>query len=276
MPRSRSLVATLRPGVCRMAIGAMLMVCLGATVAPARAADDVAPYRPIPAEIGAAVVPPPALLATTARLREAAAAKDGDAVAGLLAARLVFVSSGITVDTRRSAETLTAWKTPDQALEAIGSHYQEGDLPLPGRAHLRPSASDFAFEVIVELLDGADWGRDPLVPGSICSHRGGRWSALAGAAAGVGMGGLWVGESTEVRASASEDAEIVARLRPNRIYLEGFLEDRVEGWRGVRLPRGGVGAVPETKLHLAQTSGICFSAKTGGGWVVSGFASARL
>jgi hypothetical protein len=241
-----------------------------------RADDDVAPYRPIPAEIGAAVTPSPDLLATAARLRAAAVAKNAEATVALLAPRLIFVSSGITVDVPRRAETRAAGKTPEQTLAAIGSQYEEGDLPPPGRADRRPSASDHAFTMIVAMLDEADWGRDPLLPGSICTHRGARWSAGAGAKIGAGVAGLWVGEPTEARASAAEGAEIVARLEPNRIHLRGYLDEPVEGWAAVRLPKGGVGAVPEAKLHSAQTSGICFAAKKGGGWAVSGFASARL
>ncbi|NLH83612.1 MAG: hypothetical protein GX458_22620 [Phyllobacteriaceae bacterium] len=263
-----------RSGAATAAFG--LVVGVVAASGAARAEDDVSPYRPLRAETGAAVVPSPDLAETVERLRAAAAAKDVDAVGALFAARLTFVVSGITLDVPRSVERRPARTSAKDVLADVASLHEEGDLPARGApVPPRPSATEVALRVILDDLEEADWGRDPLVPGAVCTYRGARWSAREARVRGSGEAGFWVTAPTEVRAAA-EDAETVARLVPGRIYFQGYLDTPTEGWRGIRLPAGGVGAVPDAKLHPTRVGGLCFSAKTGGGWIVSTFTASRL
>jgi len=277
MPRRPALAPSRRrpPGA---AIAVAVLLAAGVSAPSAgRAEDDVSPYRPLRVEAGAAVVPSADLTATVERLRAAAAAKDVDAVAALFAERLTFVVSGITVDTRRSIERRPAWTSATDELGEIAALHEEGDRPARGAVvPPRPSATEVALGVIVDLLDEADWGRDPLVPGALCTYRGARWSEREGRARAVGETGFWVDAPTEVRAAAGEEAKIVARLLPGRIYFQGFLEAPTDGWTGIRLPAGGVGAVPDAKLHPTRVGGLCFTAKKGGGWAVSAVATSRL
>lgn len=254
-----------------------LFVGVVAASGAARAEDDVSPYRPIRVETGAAVVPSPDLTETVERLRAAATAKDVDAVGALFSARLTFVVSGITLDVPRSVERRPAWTSAKDALADVASLHEEGDLPARGApVPPRPPATEVALRVILGDLEEADWGRDPLVPGAVCTYRGARWSEREARARGSGEAGFWVTAPTEVRAAAAEEAETVARLVPGRIYFQGSLDTPTEGWQGIRLPAGGVGAVPDAKLHPTRVGGLCFSAKTGGGWVVSTFTASRL
>lgn len=199
------------------------------------------------------------------------------AVGALFAERLTFVESGITVDTRRTVERRPASTSVKDELDEIAALHEEGDLPARRSVvPPRPSATEVALRVIGDRLDEADWGRDPLVPGAVCTYRGARWSEREARARAAGEAGFWVSEPTEVRASAAEDAETVARLVPGRIYFQGYLDTPTEGWNGIRLPAGGVGAVPDAKLHPTRVGGLCFTAKTGGGWALSTFTTSRL
>lgn len=246
-------------------------------VAPA-VAKDTKPYAPIPVEIGLAVAPPNDLLIAAKVLRDAAEAGNGEAVYSMIADEVTMISAGITVNVGRTVEKKGPFVDAEAAAEAIGPAFQEGDLPSPGgKVDLGAVHLQRALDVIVQAIDGADWGRDPLVKGGFCTYRGARWDAKAGEkAGGSGSRAYWVGAPTKVFKSADPGAAVAATLKPGFLYLQGFMDGLPEGWLPVHLPGGGVGAVPEAALKNPVPWGICFLPSVEGGWLISAFSSALL
>lgn len=262
----------------RSPVLAALVVTVVATAGAARAADDAEPYAAIPVEVGKAIVPTPDLLAAAKALREAAAARDVEAVFAMVADEVTIASSGITVGSKRSIAKTGPFADGKEVLSEIGGHFQEGDLLAGGRkVDLTAAHVDSALRVIVSSIDGADWGRDPLVKGGFCTYRGARWSADAGEKAGAsGSRGFYVLGPTKALKSSAKGAATVATLKPGFLYVHGFMDGLADGWSAVRLPTGGVGAVPEKTLKDPVPWGLCFLPNVDGGWLVSAFASALL
>ena len=264
----------------RTSLASVLLASL-ALVGAARAADDK-PYAPIPAEIGKAVTPTPDLLAFAAKVRAAAAAEDVEAVFSMIADEVTIVTTGISVNSDQRIAKYGPYENAERALSDIGSNFQEGDLLAGGRKiDIGAVHRKSTFEVIVSSIDAAEWGRDPLVKGGFCTYRGARWSAAAGEkageASGAGSTGGWFVEApTKVFKSHAPGAPTVATLKPGFLYLQGYLKDAPEGWMGIILPTGGVGAVHQTSLKRARTWGLCFLPNVDGGWLVSAFATSLL
>lgn len=244
---------------------------------PALAESDP-PYRPIPAEIGAALTPPPDLLVAAKVLQDAAGGQNVEAVVAMMVAKPLMVSSGITVGSRRVAAARGPWSDATSALADIGSFYQEGDIAASGRK------IDFtelyvgnALSVIAQSLEEPNWGRDPLVADAICTYRGARWNADAGRRSGSRESrGFWVERAAPAKASADPDAETLAVLKPGFLYLEGFLDGLPEEMRGLRLPKGGVGAVDMASVRDATQWGICLKKFGIEDWRIVAFSTALL
>ncbi|MFG1479786.1 hypothetical protein V5F53_14170 [Xanthobacter sp. V4C-4] len=243
---------------------------VGAVGAGARA------YRPVTAEVGAPVAPPPDLIATVRQLHAAASARDAQAVFALIADRISVVTSGLTPAARRDLETKGPWPDADTALEAIGGAVLEGDVPSAGTPMPVTRAAAQAFETLAAASAHPEWGRDPLLKGAICTYRGLRWEAAAGARIDDGSRGLHAPAAAPVHASAAPAAPVIGTLKPGLIYLQGEMDDLPEGWRGVRLPSGRVGAVRETDVRDPAAWGLCFRRTPEGRWLVSAVSSALL
>lgn len=266
--------AVLRPSL------AGFVACL--LVGPVAAKDDDKPYAPIPAEIGKAVAPPNDLLIAAKVARDAAAARNGEAVFAMIADEVTLVNSGITADAPRSIEKKGPFKDADDAFSTIGGMFQEGDIVAMAKAsgkklNLGTLYAEDTMRVIASSIDEADWGRDPLVKGGFCTYRAARWDPKASkAAGGGGSRGFWVEAPTKVYKSADPGAKPVATLKPGHLYLQGFMDGLPEEWNAVRLPGGGVGAVQEKALKNPTPWGICFLPNTDGGWLISAFATSLL
>lgn len=264
-----------RPAVLRPFFAGLLAAGLAA---PAAAADDK-PYAPVPVEIGTAVAPSNALLIAAKLVRDAAEQRNAEGVFSMLADEVTVVRAGITVASTRSAEKKGPFKDAGEAFSTIGALFQEGDIPASGRTvDMGALYADSSMEVIVTAVDGADWGRDPLVKGGVCTYRGARWDRKAGEKAdrGTGSRGAYVLAPTKAFKSADPGAKAVATLKPGVLYLQGFMDDLPEDWSAVRLPGGGVGAVPQADLKNPVPWGVCFLPDGKGSWLVSAFASALL
>lgn len=274
MTTSTGRAAALRP------LAVAMFGCLLA--APTLAAADDQRYAPIPVEIGKPVAPPNDLLIAAKVMRDAAAARDAEAVFAMIADEVTLVHAGITVTSKRSIEKKGPFRDADEAFSTIGPAFQEGDIVGMAKASgKKPDLSalyaDDTMRVIASSIDGAEWGRDPLVKGGFCTYRGARWDAEAGEkAGGSGSRGYWVAAPTKTFASAAPGAAARATLKPGFLYLEGFMDDLPEGWRAVRLPGGGVGAAPDAALKDPTPWGVCFLPNAAGGWLLSAFASALL
>ena len=254
-----------------------LLVLAAIGLAPAAArADDARPYRPVPAEVGAALVPPPDLVAAARQLHAAAGARDAEAVFAQVAAKVSLITSGISLGARRRVEALGPWPDAAAALADIGAAFQEGELPPGGRTDAAAEARAQAFEAIATATENPEWGRDPLVKGGYCTYRGLRWDAAAGARIDAGSGGLHAPAVARVHASATAGAAEIGRLEPGRIYLQGDMDDLPEDWRAVRLSTGRVGAVRDAQVRAPATVGLCFVRQGAGGWRVTAFSSVLL
>lgn len=249
------------------------LLCLSPAVA-----DDARPYRAIPAEIGASVVPSDDLVAAAQKLVATAAAHDVAGVVAMMVERPLLVSSGITVGVQRQTAAKGPWGDAASALADIGSYYQEGDIVASGRS------IDFTelyvgntLGVIVQSLVEPDWGRDPLVADAVCTYRGARWKAADGRATGSAESrGFWVERAIPARRSGDPTSAKLATLKPGRIYLEGSLHGLPEEMRGIRLPAGGVGAVEMTALRDATQWGICLRRIAPDDWRIVAFSTALL
>lgn len=233
-------------------------------------------YRPVAAEVGAPVAPPPDLVAAARQLHAAASARDAQAVFTMIAGPVTVVTSGLTPAARRTVETMGPWPDADAALEAIGGAFLEGDVPPAGAAAPMPRGIAQAFEAIAAASEHPEWGRDPLLKGAFCTYRGLRWDAKAGARIDDGARGLHAPAAVPVHASAAPGAPVVGTVKPGLIYLEGEMDDLPEGWRSVRLPSGRSGAVHAAEVRDPAVWGLCFLRTAGGGWRVSAFSSALL
>jgi len=255
------------------ALALSLLLALAAS-GSARSAEEARPYRPIPAELGAAATPPADLTEAARRLHAAATAGDEAAVFALLAARVSLITSGLTAASHREAEQQGPWPQARAALAAIGGLYLEGDRPAAGATDLAAAQIAQALAAIADATAQPEWGRDPLVKDGICTYRGARWRPRS--TADDGARGVMVQKPTPV--SASPDAPGVAgTLKPGLIYLEGELDDLPEGWRAVRLPTGRVGVVRESAVREPGASGLCFARGADGqGWRVVAFSSVLL
>lgn len=259
----------------RPSVSLAVALVLATAVSPASAVETPRSYKPIPAETGARITPAPDLLATAKRLRDAAAAKDAEAVFALVADQVTFASSGITLGVARRMEKKGPYASADEALAAIGLAWTEGEPIAPAGKPFDPTASRIAtaMSTIVELVDGAEWGRDPLVVGGFCTAPGAKWDAKAATAARIGgERGTFVTAETKARAEPGETAPVVATLKPGALYLAGG--DEENGWPAVRLPNGKVGWVPPAATRSATPWGLCFLPDGQGGWLMSAVVSA--
>ncbi|MFG1370592.1 hypothetical protein V5F32_00285 [Xanthobacter oligotrophicus] len=252
--------------------------CLGAVGAMAgeRAQDDARPYRPLAAEVGAALMPPADLLDAAKQLRAAAIAKDKQAVFAMVGDRVIIISSGLTPAARRDAEKKGPWPHAEAALAEIGGYFQEGDLPVGGTVDPTAARITQALEMIADATEHPGWGRDPLVKGGFCTYRGVRWDAGAGATIDDGSRGIYVTAPTPVHASAAAKAAVIGTLKPGHIYLQSDFDGLPDGWRGVRLPSGRAGAVKDLQVRDPAVWGLCFLRNAKGGWSIAAFSSALL
>ncbi len=248
-----------------------------AVTAPA-AAKKVAPK---PAAGGAlavtvapAVVPAADLLATAKALRDAAAAKDGEAVAALIADEVTVVSMSIDLASEPRVSREGPYTAAADLLAVVGRNAGGGgDIP-PGtpKPKMDEMVQMLAFQHIVAAVDGADWGRDPRVKGGFCTYRGRSWSAAAVRAAakreGTVTGGL-VAKPTPMRSAANATAGFVGTLAPGQLYLEASGVAAPDGWRPVRSSTGKVGFVETEAMRVPTTPGICFLPNVDGGWLMS-------
>jgi len=262
----------IRPYLLGLAVAGTAATCLpGGPVAQ----EGARAYRPVAAEVGASVVPPPDLVAAARQLHAAASARDAQAVFAMIAGTVTVVTSGLTPAARRNGETMGPWPDADAALEAIGSAFLEGDVPPAGTSPVLRGTMQ-AFEAIAAASAHPEWGRDPMLKGAFCTYRGLRWDARAGTRIDDGARGLYAPAAASVHASAAPGTPVIGTLKPGRIYLEGEMGDLPEGWRGVRLPSGRIGAVRAEEVRDPAVWGLCFLRKAGGGWRVSAFSSALL
>lgn len=235
------------------------------------------PYAPIPAVIGKLVVPEPALVAVASQIKEAAESADVEAIFALMAKETTFVSSGITLATSRRVKKQSVFADANSAFFAIGKPYQEGERPGLSKADTDKILLESTISVINEALEAPKWGLDPLLKGMVCTYRGATWNKAAAEKAGAaGSRGYFVAKPMIVRAKADAASKSLGFLKPGTLYAQGFPEDNVEGWAGIRLPNGKVGHVKEADLFPATTSGLCFSKGTDGKWLLAVFSAATL
>ncbi|MFG1345213.1 hypothetical protein V5F59_09990 [Xanthobacter autotrophicus DSM 431] len=267
----------IRPHLLGLAVASGVVWAAAACVPGGAAAQEGGQAnRPVAAEVGAGVTPPPDLVAAAQQLHAAARGRDAQAVSAMLSERVAVITSGITPAARRDVETKGPWPDADAALEAIGGAVLEGDVPPAAATAPTSRAAAQAFEVIAAATERPEWGRDPLLKGAFCTYRGLRWDARAGARIDDGSRGLHVPAATPVHASAAPAAPVIGTLKPGLIYLQGEMDDLPEGWRAVRLPSGRVGAVREADVRDPAAWGLCFRPKAGGGWLVSAFSAVLL
>lgn len=227
--------------------------------------------------VAPAIVPAPDLLATAKQLRDAAAAKDPDAVAALIADDVTVVAMGIDLASAPRVTREGPYTAPADLLAVVGRNAGEaGDVP-PGtpQAKLDERLRSIAFAHIVASIDRADWGRDPLVKGGFCTYRGRSWNVAALKAAVKGTAAITGGTvdgATPVRRTADAEAPIVATLTPGQLYLDDGAAEAANGWRAVRSAKGRIGWVEGKALRAPQTSGICFLPNVDGGWLMSAVA----
>lgn len=272
-PRAGGMVRGRRLVRSTQAVCGLLGLALAAGLCgPAQGAEGRA-YRPLPARVGAVVSPPADLRKAAQDLHAAAIAEDAPAVFALLARRMTLVTSGLTPGARRHQATAGPWPGAEAALDAIGAAVMEGDLP-PGGADPM-AARRAAFALMAAATEAPEWGRDPLVGDAACTYRGVRWSATAGAKIDGGARGLHVPAATPVHADAQTTA-VIGKLKPGRIYLQADMDGLPDGWRGVRLPSGRVGAVRESDIRDPAVSGLCFRRGADGRWRVIAVAAALL
>lgn len=252
---------------------AALSLAVGIFLAVPAAAEG--PHRPIPATIGTAATPPNDLAIAAKVLRDAAAARNVDGVAAMIVERPTLISSGLTVDVPRRTEKRGPWRDARAGLAEIGASFREGDVVAPGTVDLSELDLDSLFEAIVTAIDEAEWGRDPLVDGAICTQGAARWKPATGDGV-AGTRGWWVDAPTAVKASADPGAKTLATLKPGFLHLQGFVDDPVEGWAAVRLPSGATGVVEERALHPAVARAVCFGTVGPGDWRVVAFSAVGL
>lgn len=268
----------IRPRLLGIAAAGFAAFCLTGG-AGAQAGESA--YRPVAVEVGAQVTPPPDLAAAARQLHAAAAARDAQAVAAMIAGKVSIITSGITPAVGRAVETLGPWADADAALQAIGASFLEGEVPPAGAAAPEAKGVQQAFDVITAATEQPDWGRDPLLKGAYCTYRGLRWDAKAVARIDGGARGLRAPTAAPVHAvpvpaGAERSVPPIGTLKPGLIYLEGQMDDLGEGWRAVRLSSGRVGAVREADVRDVAVQGLCFQRGPGGGWRVAAFAAVLL
>lgn len=251
---------------------------------PASAVEKVRskPYVPVAVEVAKAVTPAPDLLTFAKALRAAAAAKDVEAVGAMIADEVTAVSAAIDLGTPKSMKK-EGPATDAAALIRIVGNNSGGDWDLPqgiSAADADKIVFGFAFSHIVEAIDGAEWGRDPLVKGGFCTYRARSWNAEAvkkqATEGSGGVSGGTVAKPTPVKAKPTPTAGAVETLQPGRLYLAADAVEAPDGWRVVRLPGGGVGYLAGQGLDSPNRSGICFLPNVEGGWLMSAVAGVGL
>lgn len=272
--------AAAKPAVAKAAV-AKPAAAKVAAAKPAKPAVAGKPGTYVPAAVvlGAAVKPPAGLEGAAKQLRAAAAAKDAEAVAALVADEVTVVMGGLDLARGRTAQKVDAQGSAETIVRFLGDNAGgDGDIPkdLSGRERDR-ILFDRAFGLIVASIDDADWGRDPLVTGATCTHRGTQWKGEAVKGQGVGAvsGGI-VEKPTPVRASADLKAKPVDTLQPGRLYLTADGAAAPAGWTAVRLPKGGSGFVRVEALSTPNRAGICFLPTAEGGWLMSAISGVGL
>ena len=255
------------------AVGVAALLLAG----PIRAEERNAPYAAPKITLGKPVAPPADLLAAAERLRAIAEAKDEAALDAFLRPRLTVIEAGITVDSSRRVTKTGPFETTAATFREIIRNFTEGELPRSAAARQGPTDEERVLDYFVDWLSAPDWSRDPLLDGVVCTARSARWSAAEGRRAGAGEGAHFVTEATPVRAAPSTEAPVVGQLKPGFAYLPGLMRefDLGEDWRAMRLPGGGVGAVPASALHSLAPWGICF-AKDSRGWYIAAITTALL
>jgi hypothetical protein len=223
--------------------------------------------------VAPAIVPAADLLATAKRLRDAAAAKDGEAVAALIADEVTVVTMSIDLGSAPQVTKEGPYTAAADLLAVVGRAAGVGDVaPGTPKAKIDERLQASAFDHIVASVDHADWGRDPRVKGGFCTHRGRTWNATAvkaAAKAGGAVEGGTVAKPIPARASAAAKAAVVATLAHGRLHLVASGTDAPAGWRAVRLATGKIGFVESAALTPPTTSGICFLPNVDGGWLMS-------
>lgn len=243
--------------------------------APARGEEKIV-YEPVAAKVGKSLTAPPALVATTATLRQAARAGDREAVFALVADDVTFVSTGITATVGRRAEKRSFGPDrADAALEAIGLAFTEGEPvgPAGKTLDMKDSRIATALERIAEDLETPDWGSDPLVPGGWCTRPGASWDPKAAEKAKLTGRAVFLIAPAEARAKPEAGAGIVKRLDTGRLWALAE-SDTTDGWTHVALPNGRTAWLPRKTVKDAQPWGFCFLPNGEGGWLLSAVISA--
>ena len=247
---------------------------IGKPAAPAKKPATKLDPRGVAVVTAPAIVPAADLLATAKRLRDAAAAKDGEAVAALIADEVTVVSSSLDLAAAPSVTREGPYTEAADLLAVVGRNAGGGGDVPPGtpKAVVDERLQARAFAHIVASIDAADWGRDPRVKGGFCTHRGRTWNAAAVRILAKGPGavtGGTVAKAVPVRTAGHSNAGFAGTLAPGLLYLEASEIESPEGWRAVRLPTGRVGFVEGDVLRTPTTSGICFLPNVDGGWLMS-------
>ena len=240
----------------------------------AKPAGAVVGSGPLAVTVAPAIVPAPDLLAMAKTLRDAAAARDAEAVAALIADEVTVVAMSIDLASAPQVSKEGPYTAAADLLAVVGRNSGGGvDIPPDTpKAKVEERLRLLAFGHIVAAIDGADWGRDPRVKGGFCTYRGRSWNAAAVKAAtkqtGAVTGGT-VAKPTPARRAADSKAAVVATLAPGRLHFEASAVDAPTGWRAIRLSTGTIGFVETGALRVPTTSGICFLPNVDGGWLMS-------
>mgnify|MGYP001765853558 CR=1 FL=1 len=229
---------------------------------------------PLSVTVAPALVPAPDLVATAKKLRDAAAARDGEGVAALIADEVTVVSMSIDLASEPQVSKEGPYTAPADLLAVVGRNSGGGgDIPPnTPKAKVDERLQLLAYGHIVAAVDSAEWGRDPRVKGGFCTYRGRTWNAAAVKAAAKSAGavtGGTVAKPTPARAKADPKAGTVATLAPGRLHLQASDVEAPVGWRAIRMSTGKVGFVVTEALRVPTTSGICFLPNVDGGWLMS-------
>lgn len=254
---------------------AIVAVVVAMLVGPAVAGEVYTPPKVKPVE----TLEPPADLRTDAiALLRAVQAGNVGAVEKFIAPKVTVVSGALDMSLPRRVEVLDL--KPGRAVAPLGNH-TGGDWDVPPDADIGQFLADMELDFIEgALTDGQPWGRDPKMPGTICTYGFHDFDpAEVKRAAGklvIDPGAfVMVPEGTEV--FDRPGGRTVATLSANLLYGVDYDADAPTDWMGLHLPQGGAGlvAVGEEGFEKPYAAGLCF-AKSGGRWKIVGQASTGL
>jgi hypothetical protein len=273
--------ATAKPAAAKPTPAAPAASAAVAAAKPVSAKPAAKPAAKAPATgalvqgLGRPVTPLPALLATAKAVREAAAAKDAEAVFALVADEVTFASSGITLGVARTVRKDGPFPDAPTALEAIGLAFSEGEPVAPAGTPADPAARRIAraMAVMVATIGDPHWATDPMVPGAVCTAPGAKWDAAVAKRNGLAqVRGAFVLSDTVLRADRKASAKPVATLKPGTIVRADL--GAGGDWEKVTLPPDKLAWAPPKTLHPATPWGFCFLPTAEGDWLLSAVVSA--